>query len=72
MKPVWGWVWASQAVSWRHLVAVVGVAAPALKGLQAQGVWLGLGYFGLLGCDTEANPHLCSCPLKTKQGSEGP
>lgn len=29
--PPWVWVWKSQAVSWCHLVVVIGFAVPALK-----------------------------------------
>lgn len=49
MWPGWLWVWASQAVSWRHLLVVAGVAAPARKGAAGAGCGargLGLGQFG--------------------------
>lgn len=39
MWPGWVWVGELQAVSWRHLVVMTGIAAPALKGMQARPLW---------------------------------
>lgn len=41
MWPGWVWVGESQAVSWRHLVVMTGIAAPALKGDAGAGAGLG-------------------------------
>lgn len=51
MGPEWVWIWASPAVSWRHLVVMAGIAAPARRGCWRGVHDLGMGHCGLLGGD---------------------